>query len=203
MTQGASKGPLIVEHFATAKLPTRYGEFQIVAFKNNRDGKEHVAVIKGQIQGARRVLCRLHSECVTGDVFGSRKCDCGPQLDAAMKQLESRGRGIILYMRQEGRGIGLANKIKAYSLQDKGLDTVEANLHLGFDDDLRRYDIAAKMLELLGPESILLMTNNPKKVDGLREAGICVEERLPILIPANSYNARYLQTKREKSGHIM
>ena len=195
--------PLEVEHFATAKLPTEYGEFQIVAFTNNKDGKDHVAIVKGEIKGQERVLCRIHSECLTGDVFGSLKCDCGPQLQAALEELEATGLGIILYMRQEGRGIGLAQKIKAYSLQDQGMDTVEANLHLGFDDDLRRYDIAAEMLKILGPKSVVLMTNNPRKVEGLRRAGIPIDERLPLLITPNKHNAQYLRIKREKSGHLL
>jgi GTP cyclohydrolase II len=195
--------PLVVEHFATAKLPTEYGEFQIVAFKNNRDGKDHVALVKGDPRGKERVICRIHSECLTGDAFGSLKCDCGPQLQSAMEQLEREGCGIILYMRQEGRGIGLANKVKAYSLQDLGLDTVEANNHLGFDDDLRTYDIAAEMLKILAPASIVLLTNNPKKLDGLRKAGIPIDERLPIQITPNAHNERYLKVKKLKSGHML
>jgi GTP cyclohydrolase II len=194
---------LVVEHFATAKLPTEHGELQIVAFKNNRDGKDHVALVKGDPRGKQNVLCRIHSECLTGDAFGSLKCDCGPQLHSAMEQLEREGCGIILYMRQEGRGIGLANKVKAYSLQDLGMDTVEANQHLGFDDDLRVYDIAAEMLKLIGPESIVLMTNNPKKVDGLRASGIVIESRLPLQITPNVHNERYLKIKKLKSGHLL
>lgn len=194
---------LVVEHFATAKLPTAYGDFKIVAFKNNRDGKDHVAIIKGEIADQEGVLCRVHSECLTGDVFGSLKCDCGPQLEAALEQLEEHGQGIILYMRQEGRGIGLANKVKAYSLQDQGMDTVEANLHLGFDDDMRDYAIAARMLQHLGPRSIILMTNNPRKLDGLRKAGIPIDERIPLKITPNRHNKRYLETKKSKSGHLL
>lgn len=201
--QGDDDAALIVEHFATANLPTAYGDFKIVAFKNNRDGKDHVAIIKGEISGQEGVLCRVHSECLTGDVFGSLKCDCGPQLEAALEQLEEQGQGIILYMRQEGRGIGLANKIKAYSLQDQGMDTVEANLHLGFDDDMRDYAIAARMLQYLGPESIILMTNNPRKLDGLRKAGIPIDERIPLKITPNTHNKRYLETKKNKSGHLL
>ena len=201
--QPESNEELRVEHFATAKLPTQYGEFQIVAFKNNRDGKDHVAIIKGDITGQERVSCRIHSECLTGDVFGSLKCDCGPQLEAALEQIEELGQGIILYMRQEGRGIGLANKVRAYSLQDQGMDTVEANRHLGFDDDLRDYDIAAEMLRILSPASITLMTNNPRKLEGLREAGIEIDERVPLKITPNPHNLRYLNTKRDKSGHLL
>ena len=194
---------LSVEHFATAKLPTKYGEFEIVAFKNNLDGKDHVAIVKGEVAGQRGVLCRVHSECLTGDVFGSLKCDCGPQLEAALEQLEEHGQGIILYMRQEGRGIGLANKVKAYSLQDAGMDTVEANLHLGFDDDMRDYSIAAKMLDYLKPESIILLTNNPRKLEGLRKAGVPIDERIPLKITPNRFNESYLKTKKKKSGHLL
>jgi len=194
---------LRVEHFATAKLPTEHGEFKIVAFKNNRDGKDHIAIVKGDIEGEERVACRIHSECLTGDVFGSLKCDCGPQLEAALAQIEELGQGIILYMRQEGRGIGLANKVRAYSLQDQGMDTVEANKHLGFDDDLRDYDIAAEMLRILDPGSITLMTNNPRKLEGLRQAGIEIDARVPLKITPNPHNLRYLNTKRDKSGHLL
>lgn len=194
---------LVVEHFATANLPTKYGQFKIVAFTNNLDGKDHVAVIKGDIKGESGVLCRIHSECLTGDVFGSLKCDCGPQLEAALEQLEEEGQGIILYMRQEGRGIGLANKIKAYSLQDQGMDTVEANNHLGFDDDMRDYSIATEMLRYLAPESIVLMTNNPRKLEALRKSGVQIDERQPLKIEPNPFNDRYLRTKKNKSGHML
>lgn len=194
---------LQVEVYATAELPTRYGQFQIVAFLNNRDGKEHIAIVHGDVSGAESVLTRIHSECLTGDVLGSLKCDCGPQLDQALSEIAEHPAGVVLYMRQEGRGIGLANKIMAYSLQDTGLDTVEANRHLGFDDDLRHYDISAEMLKLLGVRSIELMTNNPGKVDGLVEAGIQVVSRRPIKIVPNPFNAHYLETKRIKSGHLL
>lgn len=194
---------LVVEHFATANLPTKYGQFKIVSFTNNLDGKEHVAIVKGEVKGQAGVLCRIHSECLTGDVFGSLKCDCGPQLEAALAQLEEHGQGIILYMRQEGRGIGLANKIKAYSLQDQGMDTVEANLHLGFDDDMRDYSVATEMLRHISPESIILMTNNPKKFEALRKAGIPIDERIPLKITPNPFNEHYLNTKKKKSGHLL
>lgn len=194
---------LVVEHFATAELPSQYGQFQIVAFKNNRDDKDHVAIVHGNIHGAENVLTRVHSECLTGDVFGSLKCDCGPQLDRALQQIASVDVGLILYMRQEGRGIGLANKVKAYSLQDAGFDTVEANLHLGFDDDLRSYDISAEMIKLLGVNSIILMTNNPNKIKGLREAGVEISDRQPIKTTPNPHNFNYLETKRAKSGHLL
>lgn len=194
---------LVVEVFARANLPTQYGQFEMVAFKNNLDGKDHVAVVRGDVVGATDVPARVHSECLTGDVFSSRKCDCGPQLDAAMCHVSDLDSGIILYMRQEGRGIGLANKIKAYSLQDRGFDTVEANLHLGFDDDLRDYRVAAAMFHLLGVASIELMTNNPKKVEGLRRNGVIVNQRVPLQIEPNPHNQDYLLTKMQKSGHLL
>lgn len=202
-SQATTSQPLKVELFATAELPSKHGHLQIVAFKNNRDDKDHVAIVNGDVRGKKGVLTRIHSECLTGDVFKSLKCDCGPQLDLALQQIAAAQEGIVLYMRQEGRGIGLANKVKAYSLQDKGLDTVEANLHLGFDDDLRDYAISAEMLKLLGVESITLMTNNPAKVDGLIEAGIAIDERHPIKTTPNPHNSKYLKTKREKSGHLL
>jgi GTP cyclohydrolase II len=194
---------LVVKKFASAKLPTKYGQFTIVAFKNNRDAKNHVALINGELQGAEAVPTRLHSECLTGDVFGSLRCDCGEQLERALRELADSEKGILLYMRQEGRGIGLANKVKAYSLQDEGLDTVEANLHLGFDDDMRNYDIAAEMLKILGPESVELITNNPRKVRGLLDNGIQITERVPLKILPNPHNVHYLETKKNKSGHIL
>jgi GTP cyclohydrolase II len=194
---------LVVEVYARANLPTAYGSFEMVAFKNNVDGKEHVAVVRGDVVGAERVPTRVHSECLTGDVFASAKCDCGPQLDAALTAIADLERGVILYMRQEGRGIGLANKIMAYSLQDRGFDTVEANLHLGFDDDLRDYRVAAAMLHLLGVHSVELFTNNPRKVQGLRTGGVIVEQRVPIQIDPNPHNEGYLRTKMRKSGHLL
>jgi GTP cyclohydrolase II len=194
---------LVVEKYAEANLPTKYGEFRIVAFVNNLDFKEHIAIVKGQVDGGQAVATRVHSECLTGDVLGSLKCDCGEQLEHTLSLLGDASRGIILYMRQEGRGIGLANKIKAYSLQDQGMDTVQANLHLGFDDDLREYSVAAEMLRLLGIESIELITNNPRKVDGLRAHGIEITERKPLKMLPNPHNKRYLETKRKKSGHLL
>ncbi len=194
---------LVVEHVATANLPTQYGHFRIWAFTSNLNGKEHVALVCGDVDGAEDVLTRVHSECVTGDVFASLKCDCGEQLHQAMQDIVAAGRGVLLYMRQEGRGIGLANKIKAYSLQDQGMDTVEANLHLGFDDDMREYDVAGRMIELLGIKSVTLMTNNPKKVDGLEAAGVIVSDRIPIKILANPFNTNYLNVKKNKSGHLL
>lgn len=194
---------LVVEIYADAKLPTKYGEFRIVAFVNNLDFKEHIALVKGAVEGAEGVPTRLHSECLTGDVLGSLKCDCGEQLQRVLTELGHAEQGIILYMRQEGRGIGLANKVKAYALQDQGMDTVQANLHLGFDDDLRDYSVAAEMLGLLGVKSIALITNNPHKVEGLSEHGIAVSERRALKILPNPHNKFYLETKRNKSGHLL
>lgn len=188
---------------ARAKLPTSYGNFEIVAFRNNVDGKEHVAWIHGDVVGQSDVPIRIHSECLTGDVFGSVKCDCRAQLERAMEGIAAQERGVILYLRQEGRGIGLANKIKAYSLQDIGFDTVEANLHIGFDDDLRSYEVAAAMVRLLGVESVDLLTNNPKKIEGLRDNGVHVSRRSPIQTAPTPENLLYLKTKVAKSGHIL
>ncbi len=192
-----------VQLYSRARLPTSWGEFTIVAFTNSKDSHEHVALIRGEPSGQRGVPTRLHSECLTGDVFHSRKCDCGEQLDLAMQELARREVGILLYLRQEGRGIGLANKVRAYALQEQGLDTVQANQHLGFDDDLREYDIAAAMLHLLGVRSIDLYTNNPSKLEGLQRHGVLVEQRTPIRVAPNEHNLRYLDTKRAKSGHLL
>jgi len=194
---------LAVVEYAQANLPTRYGKFKIKAFLNNKDRKEHVAVIQGEVEGKEDVLTRIHSECLTGDVLGSLKCDCGEQLDEALRTIGEADAGILLYMRQEGRGIGLAEKVRAYSLQDEGLDTVEANKHLGFDDDLRDYDVAGEMLHLIGPKSIELMTNNPDKVKGLLNEGIDVSRRIPLKVLPNPHNVHYLETKKNKSGHIL
>lgn len=194
---------LRVEHVATANLPTQFGEFKIWAFRNNRDGKEHVAVVAGEPRGQEDVLVRVHSECLTGDVFTSMKCDCGEQLEHAMQQIAEEGCGILLYMRQEGRGIGLANKVRAYQLQDQGMDTVEANLHLGFDDDMRGYEVAARMIDIIGPASIQLMTNNPRKIRGIKEAGVNISDRLPIRMLPNKHNEKYLKIKKAKSGHLL
>lgn len=194
---------LVVKKYADANLPTRFGDFRVIAFVNNQDGKEHVAVVKGDVEEGDEVLTRIHSECVTGDVLGSLKCDCGEQLEKALQTLGDAERGILLYMRQEGRGIGLANKIKAYSLQDEGLDTVEANKHLGFDDDLRDYGVAAQMIDIIGPDSIELMTNNPEKVQGLLDEDIDIERRIPLKVLPNPHNVQYLETKRQKSGHLL
>ena len=177
---------------AVAELPSRFGRFRIVAFWNNRDGKEHVAMVHGDVMGAEDVPTRLHSECLTGDVMGSLRCDCRDQLEASLRYLGSLPRGLVFYLRQEGRGIGLINKIRAYALQDRGLDTVEANLALGFRDDERDYAVAAHMLASLNIGSVQLMTNNPNKVRQLEQHGIRISGRIPLVMPANPYNRFYL-----------
>lgn len=187
---------------AEARLPSRFGQFRVVAFES-RDHKEYGAVIKGDVRGQRNVPVRIHSECFTGDVMGSLKCDCRDQLEAALSYIGKVERGAVLYLRQEGRGIGLANKIRAYALQDAGLDTVEANLALGFDDDLREYDIAAQMIEELGIVSVCLLTNNPKKWQGLDAHGVDVVDRIPLQMEPNRHNVDYLSTKKRKSGHLL
>ncbi len=187
---------------AEARLPSRFGTFKVVGFESE-DGKEHAAIVKGDVRGASHVPLRVHSECFTGDVMGSLKCDCRDQLQAALTFIEGQECGVVLYLRQEGRGIGLTNKIRAYALQDSGMDTVEANHALGFADDLRRYDVAADMIAELGIESIVLITNNPNKVDGLRGYGVNVADRIPLKIEANAHNAFYLDTKKRRSGHLL
>ena len=200
---GLGKDKICVRIVAMAELPTRFGDFHIVAFENNRDGKEHVAITKGDVIGADDVPVRLHSECLTGDALGSLRCDCRDQLEAALKAIGQMEKGMVLYLRQEGRGIGLINKIRAYSLQDQGLDTVEANLALGFRDDERDYAVAAHMLHSLKVQSINLMTNNPKKIDQLTQYGVKVNTRIPHILPSNEHNRFYLQTKAAKSGHMI
>lgn len=197
------KTNIYVEEIADAFLPTIYGDFKIKLFKNTIDGTEHTALIKGEWAKDEPVLVRVHSECHTGDIFGSLRCDCGPQLHKAMEMIEKRGQGVLLYMRQEGRGIGLSNKIKAYKLQELGLDTVEANLALGFDADPRDYGIGAQILRLLGVTKMILLTNNPKKRVGLEGYGLEIVDTLPIEIDPNPNNIKYLETKKYKMGHIL
>ena len=193
----------LVSIAAETKLPTKFGEFRIIVFKNEVDHKEHLMIVKGDVRGKSDVLMRIHSECLTGDVFGSHRCDCGEQLENALRSIEEQGEGIVIYMRQEGRGIGLTNKIKAYTLQDQGYDTVEANVKLGFPPDMREYSLAAQMLRELDVKSVKLLTNNPEKKEDLERWGIIVSKRVPIVIKANSINAKYLNTKKEKMRHML
>ena len=193
----------LVERVVETKMPTRYGDFKMFGFINKLNGEHHVALVKGEINEKNEVLTRVHSECLTGDALGSKRCDCGEQYDAAMKRIAEEGCGILLYMRQEGRGIGLINKLKAYSLQDKGFDTVEANEMLGFPADMRSYDVAAAILKDLGVFKVNLMTNNPRKIDGLERYGIEIVNRVPIKMNHNEKNEFYLQTKKEKLGHML
>ena len=191
----------LVKVECSAKLPTDSGTFELVGFDNQLDGKEHIAIVKGDVAGKENVLVRIHSECFTGDILGSYRCDCGSQLKKAMRTIEDKGEGIVLYLRQEGRGIGLINKIKAYKLQDSGLDTVDANLALGFGEDERDYAVAAQMLKALGVKSVVLMTNNPAKIEGLENYGMKVIKRAEIEIKPNEVNEKYLRTKFERMGH--
>jgi 3,4-dihydroxy 2-butanone 4-phosphate synthase/GTP cyclohydrolase II len=191
----------LVQKVTEAKLPTKYGEFIAVAYRSTVDTEEHVALVKGDISGPEPVLVRVHSECLTGDVFGSLRCDCGDQIAMALQSVANEGRGVFLYMRQEGRGIGFHNKLRAYALQDQGMDTVEANEALGFAPDLRDYGVGAQILADLGLHNIRLLTNNPKKVVGLESYGLRIVETVPLVVPPNPYNFNYLRTKRKKMGH--
>jgi GTP cyclohydrolase II len=201
--EGFGTGKVCVKVVGVADLPTRFGNFRIVAFWNNRDAKEHIAVVRGDVLDHDDVPTRLHSECLTGDALGSLRCDCRDQLEVALSALGAMERGCLLYLRQEGRGIGLINKVRAYALQDEGLDTVEANLALGFRDDERDYAIAAHMLKSLAIRSVRLMTNNPTKIRQLTQYGLRVSGRIPHVIPSNPYNRFYLETKASRSGHVM
>ena len=193
----------LVEHVETIKLPTEYGNFDLHLYRSKIDGQHHLALVRGDVAGREKVLVRVHSECLTGDVFGSCRCDCGPQLHQAMRQIAKEGHGVIVYMRQEGRGIGLAPKILAYKLQEQGYDTVEANQKLGYGMDLREYGLGAQILADLGLKTIRLLTNNPRKVVGLEGYGLKIVKQLPIKIKPNPHNERYLKTKREKLGHLL
>jgi GTP cyclohydrolase II len=200
---GVGEKKICVKIVGIAELPTRFGGFQVAAFWNNRDSKEHVAIMRGNVFGRSDVLTRVHSECLTGDAIGSLRCDCRDQLEFALKRIAEAPVGLLLYLRQEGRGIGLLNKIRAYGLQDGGLDTVEANIALGFRDDEREYSIAAHMLRSLTVQSIRLLTNNPRKVNELARFGISITGRIPHVIPPNDHNRFYLETKATKSGHFL
>jgi GTP cyclohydrolase II len=201
--EGFGAPKVCVKVDAVADLPTRFGRFRIVAFWNNRDSKEHIALVHGDVLDGQDVVTRLHSECLTGDALGSLRCDCRDQLGVALQRIAREPRGVLLYLRQEGRGIGLLNKIRAYALQDRGLDTVDANLALGFRDDERDYAVAAHMLASLTVRSVRLLTNNPKKISELERNGLPVSGRVPHVIPANEHNRFYLQTKANRSGHYI
>jgi GTP cyclohydrolase II/3,4-dihydroxy 2-butanone 4-phosphate synthase/GTP cyclohydrolase II len=199
----AKKATHQLERFSEAEIPTERGTFKVVVFRDKRNGREHVAMVRGEVAGAEGVPVRVHSECLTSEVFGSLKCDCREQLDRALDLIAHLNKGVLLYLRQEGRGIGLGNKIKAYALQAQGLDTYEANRELGFPDDLRRYDVAAEMLRSLQVRSVDLITNNPLKVTGLVDEGIPVRRRIPAPAVQHDHNREYLRTKRDRTGHLI
>ena len=192
-----------IELVSKAKLPTRFGIFTIHGFLDHRDGKEHTAMVRGEVRGAKSCPVRVHSECHTGDIWFSLRCDCREQLEASLNYVNSKDRGVIIYLRQEGRGIGLLNKLKAYDLQDQGLDTVDANNHLGLPTDARSYEAAAEIIRLLDIESVALITNNPEKIKGLQDNNITVTDRIPVIIHSNLHNKRYLRTKKERLGHLL
>jgi len=200
---GLRRAQPLVRRAATAPLPTRYGDFQIFVYEEQAEDETHVALVRGELGDGEDVLVRVHSKCLTGDVFHSARCDCGAQLEAAMERIEAEGRGVLLYLNQEGHGIGLANKIRAYALQDQGYDTVEANERLGFEDDQRDYGLGVKILSDLGVHSMRLLSNNPRKLAGVESHGITVSELLPLEIPASDSTRRYLRTKKDKLGHLL
>lgn len=201
--EGIGRDRICVRIVAIANLPSQYGHFQAVAFYNNRDNKEHAALVHGNVVNQEDVIVRLHSECMTGDVFGSLRCDCHDQLISALRTIGKTKTGVLIYLRQEGRGIGFINKIKAYALQEEGLDTKEANIALGFRDDEREYSVAARIIRSLKIKSVRLMTNNPHKITELEQYGVKVTERIPLVIPPNKYNRFYLETKEKKFGHLL